>query len=162
MIEPSVALNPCSSGRPIPGRTGLESPRSSPQSAPALRYLRFLLFSSLRAIGVATLMVACSKAPDVTGNWSWVIPGSHYSGRMTLRQSHEGSITGTMYDAGDGETGVLTGRTKGNFVEFKRVWGENYEQQYKLALSANGKKLVGTFDGFRDLSAGTDFEANRK
>ena len=114
-------------------------------------------------IGVATLLSACSKAPDVTGNWSLVMPGSQYSGRMALRQSRDGSITGTMYDTGDAEAGDLTGRTKGNFVEFKRVWGEPaHEQQYKLALSADGKKLIGTFDGFRDLRVGTDFEANKK
>jgi hypothetical protein len=113
-------------------------------------------------IGVATLVCACSRTPQVTGNWSWVIPGSQYSGGMKLRQSRDGSINGVMYDAGGGEEGQLAGRIKGNFVEFKRVWGENYQQQYKLALSPDGKKLVGTFDGSRDISVGTDFEANRK
>ncbi len=81
---------------------------------------------------------------------------------MALRQSSDGTITGRMYDTGDAEAGELTGRTKANFVEFKRVWGEPaHEQQYKLALSANGKKLIGTFDGVRDARAGTDFEATR-
>jgi hypothetical protein len=118
----------------------------------------FILF-----IGVAALLSACSKAPDVTGNWNWSIPGSRYSGRMELRQSFDHGITGRMYDTGDAESGELTGRIKANFVEFKRVWGDPaHEQQYKLALSPNAKKLVGSFDGWRDLSVGTDFEANRK
>ncbi len=120
------------------------------------------LATLLLIIGVTALAASCSKAPDVTGNWDWVCPGSQYSGKMELQQSRDGSITGVMYDAGDGEPTQLTGRIKSNFVEFTRAWRGTPSQRFRLALSPNGKKLVGAFDGNRDASAGTDFEADRR
>ena len=104
---------------------------------------------------------SCLKAPDVTGDWNWVCPGSPYSGRLELRQFRDGKISGAMYDAGGGEPTQLTGRIKGNFVEFTRTWDDAHEQRFRLALGPNGKKLVGAFDGNRDTSVGTDFETNR-
>ncbi len=113
-------------------------------------------------LGVATLVASCSRAPDVTGTWNWACPGSQYSGKLELRQSRDGKITGAMYDASNGEPSQITGRIKGNFVEFTRAWDEAHGQRFRLALSPDGKKLIGAFDGNRDASVGTDFEANRK
>ncbi len=114
---------------------------------------------------LAALATACStvknRSTDVTGEWEWIVPGSAYFGKMELKQASDGTITGRMFDTSGGNGGKLNGTFKQNYLQFTRTWG-SHEQRYHLALSPDGKELSGMFEGSRDQTIGTDFEAKRK
>lgn len=110
------------------------------------------------------LMAGCATVhhrSDVSGEWNWICPGSAYFGKLELRQAPDGTITGRMFDTSGGNGGRIKGTLKGNYLQFTRTWGA-YEQRYHLALSPDGRELSGMFEGERDHSVGTDFEAKRK
>ena len=120
-------------------------------------YLLMMLVLAMLAASCATM----NRRADVSGEWSWVCPGSAYFGKLELRQAPDGTITGRMFETSGGNGGKIKGTLKGNYLQFTRTWGK-YEQRYHLALSSDGKELSGMFEGERDTSVGTDFEARRK
>jgi hypothetical protein len=105
-------------------------------------------------------VVAVAPAVNVTGNWEWTCCDGHYAGALELTQAAD-KLTGRLHDGGDTEGHEVTGTIVGNVVKLTRTWTD-YEQQYELTLSADGKKLAGELSGTRDENVGTHFEATRK
>lgn len=122
-----------------------------------IKNLLLLLVLAVLVAGCATV----NRSSNVSGEWDWTCPGSAYYGKMELRQAADGSITGRMFETSGGNGGRIKGTLKGNYLQFTRTWGQ-YEQRYHLALSPDGRELSGMFEGERDHSVGTDFEAKRK
>ncbi len=81
---------------------------------------------------------------------------------MQLQQDPAGKLTGRLYDQGDTVGGAIEGKISGSAVQFSRSWGEDFQQEYKLEASADGNKLTGELEGYRDESVGSHFEATRK
>lgn len=80
---------------------------------------------------------------------------------MQLRQEN-GKITGRLFDENDTVGGTVEGDIRGNKILFARTWGDDFRQDYTLTLSADGKKLEGEIEGYRDESVGNHFEATRE
>jgi hypothetical protein len=111
----------------------------------------------------AMLMGGCCTTnhhADVTGRWNWVCCDGHYDGELKLTQFSTGEITGTMCNANGEAPGTIKGSLRGNYIQFTRTWS-GYHQQYSLALSPDGRTLIGTFDGVRDATVSANFEAKR-
>lgn len=98
---------------------------------------------------------------NLAGDWHWVCCGGSYHGELKLQQSAD-KITGRLFDADDTTGGAVEGSISGSMVQFTRTWGDNFSQDYKLTLSADGSKLAGDIEGTRDEAVSAHFEATRK
>ena len=99
------------------------------------------------------------SALNVTGTWDFECCDKKYTGNLTLKQDGN-SISGNFGETTNGTTGDIKGQINGNSLTFERNW-DGKKQNYVLTISADGKKLTGSFSGDRDPSAGTDVTATR-
>lgn len=113
------------------------------------------------ATASAPAPIPASAAANIAGDWNWTCCGGSYHGELKLQQVAD-KITGRLFDAGDTTGGAIEGTITGNHVELNRTWGDSFSQDYKLTLSADGKKLAGELDGTRDESVDSHFEATRQ
>jgi len=127
--------------------------------------MKHLIFSAILA--PALLLAGCCTSyhhkttVNVAGQWHWVCCDGNFHGEMTLHQQ-AGKITGRLFDVNDTTGGAIVGSISGNAVQLTRTWGDSFRQDYSLTLSADGKKLEGTFDGTQDTRFSTQFEATRE
>ena len=111
--------------------------------------------------GCRTPATTAAAPVNLAGQWTWTCCEGNFKGEMTLQQDG-GKITGRIFDANDTTGGAVAGGISDNTVTFTRTWGDGLRQDFTLAVSADGKKLAGKFDGTQDTRYGNLFEATRK
>lgn len=100
-----------------------------------------------------------TSALNVSATWNFECCGGAYKGKLTLKQDQD-KISGYFGETTNGTTGEIDGQISGTSLTFKRKW-DGKEQDYNLTVSADGKKLTGSFSGYRNTSVGTDVTATR-
>lgn len=106
------------------------------------------------------LLKTVTAAPSISGRWKTVCCNGKYTGVFVLQQSGS-RLTGSVEEPSNRTYGELEGTIEGNRVRLTRRWPGGL-QTYELLLDASFNRMSGTFDGTRDMTAGTDTQLERE
>lgn len=107
---------------------------------------------------------APSPAPTATpasfeGTWKWICCDGKYSGTLALSQDGS-TLAGSMEGGLEGVAAEVHGSVDGSRASLVRG-KPGSEQRYRVQVDGTGEAMAGSFDGFHDAMAGTDFKARR-